>query len=169
MAQFESLFGQLSDLSPKSESAQSWVKAKLIDVANQYQLTQVRQTGLLSNDHLEALKDLRNNADLVILQPDKGSGIVLLDRTDYVAKMEVILSDRTKFMVDDKGKGKTESWERKMNKKLNSLLKEGRLDRKTVMELKARGSQLPQLYGLPKLHKPGIPLRPIFSTSSLNG
>lgn len=163
MAQFENLFDQLGDLSPKSDSGVSWVKAKLIDVANQYHVTPMRQTSLLSKRHLESLEELRQNPDLVITQPDKGSGVVLMNRTDYCAKIMEILRDSCKFKDDTKPKQKVLSWEREVTKRLNGLFKAGRLTKQVVEELKPCGSQLPQLYGLPKTHKASIPLRPILS------
>ena len=44
----------------------------------------------------KALKSLRN-AD-IITKPDKGNGVVLLDRSDYFSKLEMIVKDRSKFM-----------------------------------------------------------------------
>lgn len=32
---------------------------------------------------LRVLKELRKNKNIVILKPDKGNGVVVLDRTDY--------------------------------------------------------------------------------------
>ena len=34
-----------------------------------------------------------------MLRPDKGNGIVLLNKTDYTSKMEDILGDTSKFNV----------------------------------------------------------------------
>ena len=45
----------------------------------------------------EAARALKLNNEIVISRPDKGSGVVVLDRTDYINKMLVILEDRSKF------------------------------------------------------------------------
>ena len=37
----------------------------------------------------------------MILRPDKGNGVVLLDRTDYLEKVEKLLSDTLKFIKLD--------------------------------------------------------------------
>ena len=47
--------------------------------------------------HIGVLKDLAKDKELMILRPDKGYGIVLMDRTDYLDKMNVIISDVSKF------------------------------------------------------------------------
>ena len=44
---------------------------------------------------LNALKKLGSNKDLIIIKPDKGNGVALLNKTDYVRKMEHLLPDFT--------------------------------------------------------------------------
>lgn len=51
----------------------------------------------LSKDELEALKGLSNIDDLVVLRPDKDNGVVILNKSDYINKMNVILIDNSKF------------------------------------------------------------------------
>ena len=40
------------------------------------------------------MKNLREDRDIVILPADKGNATVILDQTDYAAKMEHLLEDR---------------------------------------------------------------------------
>ena len=47
------------------------------------------------------LKDLRKNKNIVILKPDKGNGIVVLDRTTYDSGILEIISNTSKFKVLD--------------------------------------------------------------------
>ena len=51
--------------------------------------------------HLEecfaAINKLRKNTDIVITNPDKGSGVVILNKCDYIKKMENISANRTIF------------------------------------------------------------------------
>ena len=44
-----------------------------------------------------ALKNLSRNKSIVILRPDKGNGVVILDRVDYNNKVESFLSDASHF------------------------------------------------------------------------
>ena len=53
---------------------------------------------ILREQH-KALQELSKNTDIIITVPDKGSGVVILNKQDYVDKMENILSDTTKFKV----------------------------------------------------------------------
>ena len=45
------------------------------------------------------LKRLRNNKDIVILKPDKGNRVVVLDRKVYNAVLLKIISDTSKFKL----------------------------------------------------------------------
>ncbi|XP_066933903.1 uncharacterized protein [Clytia hemisphaerica] len=47
--------------------------------------------------------------------------------------------------------------------KLKSLLSENKINEKLFDDIKPIGSQPPRLYGLAKIHKPLIPLRPVLS------
>ena len=44
-----------------------------------------------------AINWLRKNHDIIITKPDKGSGVVLLNKNDYVDKMNEIFDDQSKF------------------------------------------------------------------------
>jgi hypothetical protein len=41
------------------------------------------------------------------------------------------------------------------------LLKKSSVAEKVYQQVRPQGSRPPRLYGLPKIHKPGVPLRPI--------
>ena len=43
------------------------------------------------------LKKLRNNKDIVILRPDKYSGVVIIDKITFKSKMYELLNDESKF------------------------------------------------------------------------
>ena len=53
----------------------------------------------MDNSCLQAIKLLRSNKAILITKPDKGSGVVILNKSDYVNKMECILSDISKFKL----------------------------------------------------------------------
>lgn len=46
-----------------------------------------------------ALSSLAKNNSIVITRPDKGRGVVIMDRADYIQKMNIILDDRSAFSV----------------------------------------------------------------------
>ena len=53
--------------------------------------------------------------------------------------------------------------ERKMNALLLQLKKKGSIAQNLYNLLRSSGGSTPLLYGLPKIHKPDVPLRPIVS------
>ena len=102
--------------------------------------------------------------NLYISKPDKGNGVVILNRSEYVCKMQNVLSDSSKFIrVDDDCYKLTQRLESRLNKTLLSLFKANKLDKTTYEHIRAVGSFPGKLYGLPKTHKIGFPVRPILS------
>ena len=63
---------------------------------------------------LRVLKEIRKNKNIVILKPDKGNGVVVLDRSDYDQGILKIIDDASKF---------------RPIKEDPTLLREGRLQR----------------------------------------
>ena len=51
----------------------------------------------LSPEELSALHTLRKNKNIVILRPDKGNDVVILNKVDYISKIMNILSETSKF------------------------------------------------------------------------
>ena len=74
-----------------------------------------------------------------------------------------LLSDRTKFcLVTEPLHKLLLRVEDKVNRLLTKLKKDSAISDDTYNELHASGSNPGILYGLPKIHKPNVPLRPIF-------
>ena len=129
-----------------------------------YNFDHFKCQGPVSSEHVKILKRLSKDKNLLILKPDKGNGIVLLDRDVYFNKMNDILDDREKFKpVHGDCLKIIFKLEDKLNRFLRSL-KELRVISESVFNyLYASGSQPGIMYGLPKVHKGNCPLRPILS------
>ena len=52
-------------------------------------------------NNIALLSNLKEDKDIIIVRPDKGRGVVLMDRQGYKEKMLNILSDTTKFRCLD--------------------------------------------------------------------
>ena len=50
-------------------------------------------------DEFLSLKNLRKNEYIIIQKFDKGNYVVILDKTDYLDKMENLLNDPRKFIL----------------------------------------------------------------------
>src|SRR5215469_1292483 len=110
----------------------------------------------LTRTERAALRNLKNNTELTILPADKGNATVILNSTDYKQKINTLLEDSAYRRLT---KDPTESTERKTTR----LLKKSTLSEDICKQLSPSGSRPPRLYGLPKIHKEGVPLRPIVS------
>ena len=161
--QFENLFDQTKDLTPYTNEDLEAFKSALVNCCYQYGRRRSVPNPLVTKKHIDALKELKDNKDIIITKPDKGAGIVLLNKLDYIEKMETILADEHKFSCLRNEKDKTASIEQQITKCLKSFKDEGILSEVVYESIRPTGSVIPRLYGLPKIHKPGVPLRPILS------
>jgi hypothetical protein len=110
----------------------------------------------LSRDERMALAELKSNQEVVVLRADKGNATVVLNTGDYERKIQTLLSPDTYKVCT---KDPTTSVERRTN----HLLRNCGWSKDVVKNLVASESVPPRLYGLPKIHKEGAPLRPIVS------
>ena len=115
----------------------------------------------LTKDELHALRRLRNDKDIVILPADKGRVTVVMDKKDYTDKMDSLVNDKQTY--EPLKRDPTPALQRRLNGKLLDLKKTETIDIQLYYRLRCRVPQSAKLYGLPKLHKPNIPMRPIVS------
>ena len=115
-------------------------------------------------DDYQLLKNLSNNPDIIITRPDKGRGTVILNKNDYLQKMDDILKDDTKFTkIGNPTFQPIFKLEDKINRLLKGFKDEKIITESTYQDLYSSGSSYGALYGLPKIHKESIPLRPILA------
>ena len=94
LATFEQIHRSLSrDL--KDERNPGELKAMISNLANVYWSSYKPTQNTLRKHGI--LKKLRTRKDIVIVRPDKGSGVVILDRDIYDRKILEIINDTTKF------------------------------------------------------------------------
>lgn len=112
----------------------------------------------ITTAELEAIKSLRENENIVVLPADKGNATVVLDSSEYKDKISALLNDTTYRPIK---RNPTNSLE----KRTRALIKASPIDLRTQRFLlpQEHASRVPRLYGLPKIHKAGRPLRPIVS------
>ena len=115
----------------------------------------------LSKEQREALKKLKEDESIVILPADKGNATVIMNKEDYEKKMEDILDGSDYAVVKA---NPTPKLEKKLNGLLRELWEKEEINKTGYDRLRATYSATPQLYGLPKIHKPEVPLRPIVSS-----
>ena len=119
----------------------------------------------VEHDHLNALKELSANTNIVIKPADKGGATVIQNRADYVAEGLRQLSDQCFYQpVDD---DLTTEHNMKIIAHLDNMLKRGEITEKVARFLVTKEPRTSQLYLLPKIHKGTIPVpgRPIVSAN----
>ena len=117
----------------------------------------------INDRRVEVLKNLKDDDNIVITRPDKGKGVVIMDKTDYTEKMKSILCDTTKFRIL---KTNISDHILKLEDKLNRILRTIKplIGEFAYNNIYSSGSKPGCLYGLPKIHKVGNPLRLIVSS-----
>lgn len=113
----------------------------------------------ISLEEFKALKALRLNKEIIVLPADKGNATVIMNTSDYTSKMREILLDPVyKVNKNDPTTYLEKTTKSKiMASKLDDSLKKMLIPRE-------KSSRCPKMYGLPKIHKPNAPLRPIVSS-----
>ncbi|XP_041484607.1 uncharacterized protein LOC121431166 [Lytechinus variegatus] len=116
----------------------------------------------LSKQERSAIRDLRRNQAIHILQADKGNATVIMDQDAYDDKIEEILQDKDTY--SKLNRDPTQANERKINQQLLTLHRSDALPKALYFQLRSSSAKSPILFGQPKIHKPNTPLRPIIST-----
>ena len=95
---FEVLYNRIKNL-PLYGTTLENMKKEIKNIANKiiYKYRRERIQKLFTDKDLETLKTLGENNELHITKPDKGNGIVILNKKDYTEKIESILSDSSIF------------------------------------------------------------------------
>ena len=86
--------------------------------------------------------------------------MVIMDRQDYINKVNQLLNQSTYRSI---AKNPTSSIKNKLINILKRVKNQTGLDSNTYKSMYPTGCVPPKSYGLPKIHKPDTPLRPIVS------
>ncbi|XP_076655132.1 uncharacterized protein LOC143360299 [Halictus rubicundus] len=105
----------------------------------------------------KAIHDIKKRKDILVLPADKGNTTVVINKDDYIKKARDLLDDTT-YRTLRKDPTKT------LERITTTIIKQAKLPDHVHKTIIPKESKAPRLYGLPKIHKPDIPLRPIVST-----
>ena len=159
-AQNLKLFGYKSQIRAKSQ-----LKAHLSYLANSYSYNYKPSPRILRQHRV--LRNLRKNKDIVITKPNKGNGVVILDRKLYNNAIEEIISLTSKF--EKLNEDPTLKREASLHRFFRKLKQKNFFNEIKYDKLYPSGSAPARIYGTPKLHKlsssDSFPkLRPIVSS-----
>ena len=97
LAEFELLHQTLIKYRPISKEEADACRARLVDIAETtYRTPPQHNRFSLEKQYLQTIRQLKNNKDLVITRPDKGKGVVVMKKSDCIAKMNDLLNDKSK-------------------------------------------------------------------------
>ena len=115
----------------------------------------------ISREEHKALKELREDNTSVVLTAGKWICLMVMDKGEYINKAEELLNQETYKIIP------TDPTNMQKNKLIHILKKikaEGGMNEDTYKRMYPTGAGIPKFYGLPKIHKAGIPIRHIVSS-----
>ena len=115
----------------------------------------------LTKEEQKAIGELKRDKTRVILTADKGVSLVVMDKEQYINKAEELLNQPTYKTISS---DPTTKYKNKLISLLKTIKTEGGMSEALYKRLYPTGAGSPKFYGLPKVHKEGIPLRPIVSS-----
>lgn len=107
---------------------------------------------------------IEKHSDLVFLRSDKGKHMVVMNRMDYEEKMMTLLGDHTTY---ERTRDTRDENIRKNNEFVSRLRDCGYIEHES--RFRDDTATTARIYGLPKVHKLDVPLRPITSTINSPG
>ena len=108
-----------------------------------------------------AIRELKRDRDHKVLTADKGVAMVVMDKQDYINKSNQLLNQNTYKVIS---KDPTNTIKNKLINILKGIKTKTGLGSNTYKSMYPTGCVPPKFYGLPKIHKPDTPLRPIVSS-----
>ena len=105
----------------------------------------------------------------MILKPDKGNGVVLMNTADYHDAMDQFFPDKTKFKIIKNDPTLTRL--KTVQNYLNNLCNRNEITEAEKKQMRPMSAQLGRAHGLPKIHKvfANIPkFRPIIDTTKID-
>ena len=138
------------------------VKQLIINDLQNTKLEPCRQKNLTREQFL-AINALKNNNDVVIKAADKGSGIVIMNRDDYIREGERQLGDINFYKCVDSDL--TNIHCEQVRKVVDSMFHNNEISSETYRYLLTDNNRTAEFYMLPKIHKSLVnpPGRPIIS------
>ena len=115
----------------------------------------------IHKEEYQALKQLKKDNTRMVLTADKGVSIVVMDREENIQKSDELLKEPNYKIIQT---DPTTKYRNKLISLLKSIKSEGGIDDNTYKRLYPTAAAPPKYYWLHKIHRQGMPLRPIISS-----
>ena len=113
----------------------------------------------LSKQENTAMHELLHNDKIIIRPADKGSGIVIVNREDYISKLREEMKNSDSYQETEGNRA--DKAVKYVKKLVNRMYREGAISKDMQQYLIPRYPRAGELKGNPKLHKQGAPMRTI--------
>jgi hypothetical protein len=117
----------------------------------------------LSQKQLQALQGLKTNPHIIIKKADKGSAVTVMNTLDYVREGYRQLSNTDYYT--ELASDPTPDFNIQVQNLIDKMHYKGFIDDKVYRSLANTAPKTPHFYLLPKIHKNGVPGRPILSAN----
>ncbi|XP_055691261.1 uncharacterized protein LOC129794533 [Lutzomyia longipalpis] len=103
-----------------------------------------------------------NGKEITVVCADKGNKTVIMDRSAYEDKMKALVGDQDSYKLLNRDP--TQKYQRMVNELVRDLYDKNVIDFEEKMRISISNAIPPRMYGLPKIHKEGTPMRPVVSS-----
>lgn len=145
-----------------NEDQKNIIRAKTTNTITNYLIKTPKITNVTQVMFYKCKKYLKENPELLILQSDKGNVTVAIDKSTYNNLAIELLNDKKYYKVLNRDP--TLTIQGKSNELVKNLEKKGYINKEVAKKLFNYNSISAKFYGLPKIHKPTLSLRPIVSS-----
>lgn len=116
-----------------------------------------------SKHEWRAIESLKKK-DLVFSHPDKGKGVVVMDKSDYESTMKNHIESGDYSIHETRRKFPVDEFQGYVKAGLKILLESEIISDFEKKSLTVSNPRVPRMYGLPKIHKEGNQIRPVVTT-----
>lgn len=150
-----------SSLPQENTSVTLIAKSVTTQILHEEHHSDQRNTTPNVNSEMESLISLKNKItenDLILIEADKGKAVVILEKTEYKEKIEEYIKDNKLTVLQ---KSPVPQFDKKVRELVsNSTLFSSDFEKRLHIEMNPHP---PLLYGLPKIHKTPLKIRPVVS------
>ncbi|XP_053686392.1 uncharacterized protein LOC128735934 [Sabethes cyaneus] len=147
---------------PDADNIRTEISTIISNHINYKNQPRTKENDWIHKDIVKSRKFLKENPDLYVTKADKGNKVVLISAQEYHQKMTELVNDTEVYKPINENP--TNRTLRKLNTIIQSWWENKHIDTHTKNKLKVFNCHPPRIYGLPKIHKNGRPLRPVVST-----
>ena len=138
-------------LKPRSIDEETATKVNLLSLVYNYSKTKLEKSSLLDfSEKRKIIRELKKDNNLIVTKPEKGNGCVLMNKSEYLEKINDIISNSTKFkfLGEVKQLDNIDIAKSKIFKFLKQLLFKNKISESFFNLIKPVGLVTPSLYKL---------------------